>query len=721
MAAGFTRRPLRQDVLYNYFRFRDLSISSKKTSLAVTRITDGTADAMEKGGFISPVENERYKAAVVQRLTPVDQLDDIPVERIYSRVHAMRKEFFGAALEQYQLELAKTASDFIATGINQQAKKEQLLQKANTVIFVLTDVRLWKQFKKDLDSTACKKIVIDTGLVPRSLLPNTHEAPLDDALLLVYGEEGLTACHGLTADAIVHSYVEGYHARAVTGLWEDHTCLVYIPKGMDMVQNVPLTSKTRLNYSILYKLWLSYGDNVYDLSVNQLYRRYPNYFINVYSGQESSLPLHIQTESFPDYENRLDQQLRKFVSSCPNAEFTAAYFDENLNAAPISYSGEKQPGILVHAAKIKSAAGARVLSCEKGVTPRQMFKNKSLPGTALVSNFLFFMTPKLGILYNDLRKDRPYEQADAASGHLDYMKLDSVETFPLFCKACVGMKEDGTFAFFNFRLGGGSVTVGGIPYRWEKEDVDTGRLYTPYYSFKDRDADRDTYTTAVGAGKINVILLRDQVTCIRRGDVLLPSVGVVLSLDEDEAAPLLKKCRPLENGYYDVSGLSLQVQLDPPEGIRDWDKVRWAYGGGLTLIREGIGLCDGGRMEQWFDTEGWTSPLSRQTQESNLHSLAKHPRTAIGCTAGGSLVILVYSGRTWRSTGADYKEMIAIARKLFPDIQYLMNCDGGGSAMLGLVHDGEFLELSFPSTSSGSCAGQVRPINTVFYVPIKEK
>ena len=147
--------------------------------------------------------------------------------------------------------------------------------------------------------------------------------------------------------------------------------------------------------------------------------------------------------------------------------------------------------------------------------------------------------------------------------------------------------------------------------------------------------------------------------------------------------------------------------------------MRWAYGGGLTLIRDGVGLCDGGHMQQWFDAEGWTTPLSRQTQESNLHVLAKHPRTAIGCTEDGSLVILVFSGRTWRSTGADYAEMIAIARRLFPDIRFLMNCDGGGSAMLGMVRNGSFLELSFPSTSSGSCAGQVRPINTVFYVPVE--
>jgi exopolysaccharide biosynthesis protein len=124
-------------------------------------------------------------------------------------------------------------------------------------------------------------------------------------------------------------------------------------------------------------------------------------------------------------------------------------------------------------------------------------------------------------------------------------------------------------------------------------------------------------------------------------------------------------------------------------------------------------------MQAWFDAEGWTSPLSRQTQESNLHTLVRHPRTAIGCAKNGDLLILVYSGRSARSVGADYREMIAIARQLYPDVKTLMNGDGGGSAMLGLVHEGEFMELSYPSTSTFSCAGQVRPVNTVFYIPIE--
>lgn len=115
------------------------------------------------------------------------------------------------------------------------------------------------------------------------------------------------------------------------------------------------------------------------------------------------------------------------------------------------------------------------------------------------------------------------------------------------------------------------------------------------------------------------------------------------------------------------------------------------------------------------------SPLSRQTQESGLHTIARHPRTAIGVAENGDLVILVFSGRTWRSVGADYIEMCRIARTLVPDIRTLMNADGGGSAMLGMTVNGSFMELSCPSTSTGSCVGMVRPINTVFYIPAGER
>ena len=740
---GYVRADIRQDVLYGYCKIREISISVSRKNANVTRIVDEMADEMLLLNIITKQQYEFYLQNLLNDIYHFDRFDDYSIENLYRYISDFRRGVLGEAVDNYTAKRALESVSFVPGAIDQSAKKTALMKKHKAIIFAITQPRLFSLMLNDIRLADNNEIWVlcDTALF--DLLPKniriltsdgqgiTYDPDLQDfidkkdACLFVYGEEGLISCRGLLVDAVVHADTIGYHAQATTGIWTNDSCIVYIPRGMDMTNNVPLTKKTRLNYGIMYRLWKDFGDTVYDLTLEQLYSQYPKYFINVYKGGISGLPISVEADSLSDFDKKLDWQLGKYLSGFDNAEYKSAYFDKNTEQ-PICYdSSVNQNGILVQTVKIKQAESARVISCEKGKTPRQTFEGQNFSGSGIVSNFLFFMTPKLGVLYNDLRSDRPLEQADAASGHLDYMKNGEKETFPLFAKSCIAMKNDGRFLFFNHCLGGGCANISGINYRWEKEDVNSDkssiRIYAPSYAACDRDADRDTYKKAVGEGRINVVILRDKVTCIRRGDVLLPSVGVVLSLTEEEARPLLEKCTALEDGYYDVSKLTLDVKLDAPDDIdeKEWDNVKWSYGGGLTLIRNGVGLCDGDNMEKWFDKEGWTNPLSRQTQESNLHTLVKHPRTAIGCTNDGSLVILVYSGRTWRSTGADYSEMIEIARRLYPDVNYLMNCDGGGSAMLGMVHNGEFMELSFPSTSSGSVAGQVRPINTVFYVPVE--
>lgn len=742
-SAGYVRAAVRNDVLYGYCKMREVAVSVSRNNATVTRIDDLMASQMLKDGLIDRQQYNSYIEALTEDIYNIDRFDSTSVERLYAYIAHFRKKRLGCAVDSHLISLAKGECVFTPDGIDQSSIKESLLDKRKAVIFAITQAELFGSMLKDIKLAAEKDIWVLCDSALAELLPKNlrllnadgggvfYDACLQrhidngDACLFVYGEEGLISCRGLTLDAIVHAVPTGYHAQAITGLWGGEGCIVYVPRGYDMTVNSPLTEKTRLNYKVMYNLWKDRGDGVYGFDLNELYRLYPEYFINIYSGNVSRLPITIKANCFSEFDRQLDEGLGNHLGGFENAEYCSAYFDKGLVRQPICYDSAKcQDGILVQAVKIKKAESARVISCEKGKTPRQMFEKLKFSGTGIVSNFLFFMTPKLGVLYNDLRADRPYEQADAASGHLDYMLAGGVETFPLFAKACIAKRDDGRFLFFNHRLGGGNACISGINYRWEKQNVNSDtsfvRIYAPSYAAPDRDADRNTYKKSVGEGRVNIVLLRDRVTCIRKGDVLLPSVGVVLSLTEEAAMPLTEKCAPLTDGYYDVSGLTLEIKLDPPDGISslEWARVSWAFGGGLTLIRDGIGLCDGDNMNKWFDGEGWTNPLSRQTQESNLHSLVKHPRTAIGCTSDGSLVILVYSGRTWRSTGADYSEMITIARELFPDIRYLMNCDGGGSAMLGMVRDGEFLELSFPSTSSGSCAGQVRPINTVFYVPI---
>ena len=222
-----------------------------------------------------------------------------------------------------------------------------------------------------------------------------------------------------------------------------------------------------------------------------------------------------------------------------------------------------------------------------------------------------------------------------------------------------------------------------------------------------------------GEISVNIVMVQNDIICIRKGPVVLSSIGVVISMEEETGDRFLKKigARLLEDGYYECENYDICVTLDKPEGVTEqtWDQVLWVYGGGLSLIQDGKGLCDGDENDliQWLSEEGWMSALSRQTQESVVEKLVKHPRTGIGVTKDGNLVILVYSGRSALSVGADYSEMIQIARKIFPDIWCMMNVDGGGSSFLGAAIGNSFMELSFPATSADNCAGMVRPVNTI--------
>lgn len=767
---SYVRSNYTTDTIYTFFRFKDVSMTFAKKPGTTTRLTDGFAQRLLADGQISKAQLEDYTARVCREYHHKDCHPEQSPEDLYDFICKTRKAVFGIRALTAAKETARNrgAAFVPSEGIDQRAKKEQLLKNSRAILFVLTQPELFSIMESDV-AAACqagKTAWVCAGVDGGGDLPGkeqlahwlgedmpvrfleadrggiaweqTLQQQVDrgEVSLFFYGEEGLLHCRQLRVDAVVSAVPEGYHAQALcNGLGCSRACVVYIPAGLDITPWVPLSAQTRLTYWHLAALWEDHGDGIYHLTPQQLYSRYPRYFVNIYENEKHRLPITAAGETLEAFDESRDTAIAAYLNSFENIAYKCQYFDEGLKEQPICRdSSQKQKGILVHSIRVKKARHARIIRCEKGVTPREMFARQAFTGTALVSNFLFFLTPKLGVLYNDLREDRPMEQADATAGHLDYMLCyregKRVETFPLFRKTCIAMTGEGEFLFFNFRLGGGSVRVADVPIRWKSEDVDTPvsgatpvRVYTPYYSAAHEEADRQTYRTFVGEGRVNLVILQDRICCVRRGDVVLPSVGVVISLTETAAQPILEKLTPLKDGYYDVSALPLTVQLDAPEGIdpKQWQQVQWAYGGGMSLILNGQGLCDGEHMQQWFRQDGWMSPLSRQTQESVLHQLVKHPRTAIGVTENGDLVILVFSGRTWRSTGADYREMIAIARRLYPDIQNLMNVDGGGSAMLGMVHERSFMELSYPATSSGSCAGMVRPINTLFYIPAEKE
>ena len=127
---------------------------------------------------------------------------------------------------------------------------------------------------------------------------------------------------------------------------------------------------------------------------------------------------------------------------------------------------------------------------------------------------------------------------------------------------------------------------------------------------------------------------------------------------------------------------------------------------------------DHGEMvyEESIEVEGWKSPLSIMTQESDIQNLSIHPRTAIGLTTDCKLCVFVFSGRSQFSIGANYRHMCHIIKDMVPTIDKVMNVDGGASSFLAYVDPKGFVELNVPSATFDTCAGRVRNVYSMLEI-----
>ena len=490
---GYLRKALKGDVLYGFYRHKQLQISFVKASGGTTRVTDLLTRQMVTDGIISEHQHMQCQQRMEAEFATVAQVaahDEASIEELYDLCHKIRLDTLGSgAFEQAATAAANRSCDFDLTGcIDQHRKKAQLLHSCKAIVFALNqpeflsfmedDLEAAQQLKKDIyvlcgsnwlqNHLDCRNVtflsVEEDGIAYDKKLQGCIDCA--EACIFAYGEDGLLKCRSLNVDSIVHAVPTGYYCQAVTNqLGQKKPCLVYIPAHFDITPWVGLRERTRLSFWHLAQLWKAHGDKIYAMDVPQLYRLYPSFFINIYENDPASAPSPIVVDLpeggdvFSQFDSCRETAIGNYLSGFEDTSYTAAYFDKSLQPQPICYdSTQKQPGILVHAVRIKRAKASRVISCEKGKTLRQMFTSDQ---TGIVSNFLFFMTQKLATLYNDLRQDRPMEQANVATGHLDYMlcyrENERIETFPLFRKTCIAMKENGEFIFFNFRLGGGQV------------------------------------------------------------------------------------------------------------------------------------------------------------------------------------------------------------------------------------------------------------------------
>lgn len=175
--------------------------------------------------------------------------------------------------------------------------------------------------------------------------------------------------------------------------------------------------------------------------------------------------------------------------------------------------------------------------------------------------------------------------------------------------------------------------------------VETGELtLTPASSFTGSVADvrRDVGDAPIGAGQ-----------------VVVSAVGA--------AADLLA---PVAIG--DVVSLTVAVH----EGDRDWSAVRNAIGGRELLVRN-----------------GQTEILPNRPVQITAH----HPRTALGVTAEGGVIMVTVDGRSEDSGGLDLVELAEMMISL--GAVSALNLDGGGSTTMVVRNPGD-VEASIVNTPS---------------------
>lgn len=703
-------------------------------------IRDTYMEALVAEGAMAPSMLRAYYQDLEPMLALAMEEDDLTEEELYGRILDHRGLFVGDKSEAYDEALRTAAMSGkapVTMGINQSALLWQKLQGVKNVVIFLEEVTYLDGF------TRCYERLRDMPLDIRVVVKAQRRHPLDataadmaelvaaeairvsedkgvgydlraykvpeESLVLGFGEWFVGAFRNLNVDAFVFCTSEEIVTRDATnaGDKKEQHC-IYVPRGYNMTEQLSITEVAVANYRILERIYGEIGEAVYDLSIDQLLKAFPNDFINGKSDRIlEGIPMAYGGNF---YEDRLHSLFCYAKSRFDGVFWQEKTFKDRAGNPMRAVTVAVEEGLLGH---------LDVHCFEEATSVRQYYRSQ--PGkNGIVANFMFFSTDKSLAAYNDLRQDRREEQCHKVGWHLDYRYDGHLCVPPLYNKASLALSKEGTLSFEKKALKQGVFTIDGVDFALSGEDInvtdETARtrpiiVYTPLHCQKDTAAFHTT-KALVGHGRVNFILVNGALLTVRQGEVLQPNMGVVLSLQQEMFDHHFHKAYGAlfsDRGYL----TKLPTCFYQDKALED---TVWAYGGGMFLIEAGRAYDDAASLMAEFQREGWRTDLSKQTQGSLTFKNDKHPRTVIGKTGGGRMFITVVTGRSRHSVGANYLELIEINKAFYEDITDLMNLDGGASSFLGLVLDGEVIPLTDITYTDDSAAGEIRPLNSIIEI-----
>lgn len=214
---------------------------------------------------------------------------------------------------------------------------------------------------------------------------------------------------------------------------------------------------------------------------------------------------------------------------------------------------------------------------------------------------------------------------------------------PLYKRSVFGITDEDTIVFGNpdfsgvLRSAGKTIAIDAV-----NQPRGTGNLvvFTSAYA-------RSTMTRVEGT---ELVLVRGRIVGIHKKDALIPPDGVVVSAGGTKAVELAQ--------FRLGQRIELDYSIDKP-----WNMIKHAVCGGPRLVSDGE-----------VDINGKEEKFSASIVSG------RHPRTAIGLTFDGDLLMVVVDGRSKRSAGMTLKELADYLRKL--GVRHAINLDGGGSSSM---------------------------------------
>lgn len=723
-----------------FFKYRDVVADLVNGNKYVI---DYLFSEMREQKVISDSIYKKYELNLLQLLSELPKVCEKTEEEWYNDILELREDYITPEVVQFmQKKKKKRISHFkVIDGINQSSLIAEYGDNTRNVYIFISECKyieyMFEVYKniaakfnkvylvvnsidsvdtltnlKDLNSyTDYDMINKDCVIEAKSkgLGFNLKESFVENEndLVIGFGEWCLGAFKNLNVDSFVYCESREIITRGLTNsINKEELHCVFVPKGFDLISKIKVVERSIFNYRVYSWIYKDYGKGVYELSFDEVLNRYQEYFINCGSDQLITMPIELGniqgTEAFLKHRmNFISQRIRSNVEGVKLGSIIIK--DRNDDPMKVTYTTVES--FEKHHFKVASFSTAQEI--------RQFYRDGNIKN-GITSNFLFFTTDKSIATYNNLRQNRPLEQYKNAGWHIDYKLEQEKECFPLYNKATIAMTSKGEITFFRKRLKAGKLMINDILIKWNEEDVDSIidsniKIYTPYGEKCDTDEYLD-FTREVGHKRINIIIINNQVVTVRKGAVLLPSIGVVVSLTEDEWNKRFSNTQFDDQGYGICDKWKCRLELE------DAYQYQWAYGGGMFLIYDSQKFDSPETLKKEFAYEGWLTNMSKQTQDSETFRLDKHPRTAIGKTRAGQFFIIVCSGRSKHSVGADYLDLINIAESLFDDVEYLMNVDGGASSFIGIVEDHEVFELNDITFTNDSCAGTLRSLNSILSI-----